>query len=475
MSIQGMKMGNKIFIFLIAIVLSSSYFFWSKSKVSPAVILTNKVGVGNDYNYSDDIINRQFDKSSPANRLLHANSSKNLNSKDENNDFTFIFDSIVTDKITEKKQINKEDKPLLQDEKNGENDEYENASSYSTSPIMDSEDKYKVKECVEYSQEEVYRYFNRQRKEAGLNELKPNMQLEQSATSHAMYLQSNHLTGHFEKIPDDPFFTGESTLDRVVKSGVNVPSAKEGISYRSNAIQSIDDLMLAIYHRFTILSFNVTDVGIGLAYEDAQCVYALVHNIVNNAFNTVCNSAFAFSDDYECFSTEFLNSNICINKNDKMQKNFLIHACGENTLIESDAYQLAKYAPKDLSKYVLYPPDEASDVIRAFVEEKPDPLPDRNVSGNPISIQFNPHFYVKGVENTSFKLFSNDNKEVDDVRILDHQSDPNGIFTSYQYALFPLQILAEDSIYRAKFSFYNLSTKQDESIEWSFSTKKKLF
>ena len=59
----------------------------------------------------------------------------------------------------------------------------------------------------------------------------------------------------------------------------------------------------------------------------------------------------------------------------------------------------------------------------AFYNESPDPLPDYDVSGFPISVEFNDHF-IKNVKLKDFRLL-NEEKEVVETRTLDQHNDPH--------------------------------------------------
>ena len=85
---------------------------------------------------------------------------------------------------------------------------------------------------------------------------------------------------------------------------------------------------------------------------------------------------------------------------------------------------------------VLWPPDGARDVPPAFFIEEPDPLPDRDVAGNPISIQFNPGRAGRAEMQkfALYRLVGNDAVEVSDTRLLDNNNDPNKVLSPHQFA-----------------------------------------
>ena len=123
---------------------------------------------------------------------------------------------------------------------------------------------------------------------------------------------------------------------------------------------------------------------------------------------------------------------------------------------------------------VMWPPDEAGNIPPAFFEEDPDPLPDRSVSGYPVSIQFNPAT-TESVELASFTLLKwADNgvefswKPVGDTRILDQQTDPQKQLDARQFVLFPLQRLDWASHYRVEFEAW--VDGEYRHYAWGFST-----
>ena len=124
-----------------------------------------------------------------------------------------------------------------------------------------------------------------------------------------------------------------------------------------------------------------------------------------------------------------------------------------------------------LPDVVLWPPPGATDIPPAFFVEDPDPLPDVDVSGYPVSIQFNPGRNGT-VRLNSFRLFRVDGDErtaVDALPVLDRVSDPHQLLTGYEFALFPRQRLQWGATYVAvvEASLGGASRR----FEWQFETQ----
>jgi hypothetical protein len=120
---------------------------------------------------------------------------------------------------------------------------------------------------------------------------------------------------------------------------------------------------------------------------------------------------------------------------------------------------------------VTWPTDGADDVPPAFFNEEPDPLPDLAVSGYPVSVEFNPH-YADDVELLSLRLYAVDpdggERELTG-RLLDRESDPNGLFNARQFAWFPLQRLDWATQHRVE--FVARVDGIERLITWNFKTR----
>ena len=121
--------------------------------------------------------------------------------------------------------------------------------------------------------------------------------------------------------------------------------------------------------------------------------------------------------------------------------------------------------PRQEIPYVVYPVGNSA--VPEFYGERPDPVPDRAITGNPASIAFSET--AGRIEMQSFKLYRGD-EEVAPVRVLTRRNDPNRKFTDRQFALFPLNPLEYDTAYRAVFRYSR--NGQKAKAEWTFRTKR---
>jgi len=113
---------------------------------------------------------------------------------------------------------------------------------------------------------------NHHRTLAGLAPVMPEVRLLHAAQSHASYLNSTGQTGHFETQRTDPSFTGRTPFQRISSVGYGYLVAAEVVGSLSSAdpVVALDALVAAIYHRFVILSSDVSHAGSGVASRRVQ-------------------------------------------------------------------------------------------------------------------------------------------------------------------------------------------------------------
>ncbi len=258
-------------------------------------------------------------------------------------------------------------------------------------------------------------YLNILRQKVSLAPLIRQDALEQSAYAHAAYLLANDLYTHSEERRFTGF-SGVTPMQRAIRSGYQSGSVLENIYAGDvDATDSIDILFSDIYHRFAFLHFAIRDIGVA-DLSDPGYRYRRVHT-------------------YEMG-------------------------------IPANPAAAQRSASPEI---VVWPYENAEDILPVFYEEEPDPLPECSVSGYPISVQFAPDTR-EGVMLQSLKLYDAEGKEVEDTVILDAQSDPNRLFQTGTYALMPMKRLEWGSRYRVEMRYTdaeNLSHRKS----WFFSTR----
>lgn len=288
--------------------------------------------------------------------------------------------------------------------------------------------------------------LNLVRSQGGMSTYARHAQLDQAATNHATYIQTNNQTGHQQQV-GLPGFTGVNPWDRVIALGYPTAYVSENISYGdANGFDSVDLLMSAIYHRFGFLDFARDVVGIGATSQASQLA-ASVYNMGNNLLNTAC-----------------LNASSAIPLG-----TYYTNVCQGGKVLPVASYDQAMNTLINANPgLVVWPPINGYDIPPAFFEESPDPLPDLSVSGYPVSVQFNPNQFSK-VTVTRFALFQADSNQEISTRQLNETTDPNKRFSNLEYALFPLQRLAWDTAYRAELEY--TANNASQRFSWNFVTR----
>ena len=287
-----------------------------------------------------------------------------------------------------------------------------------------------------------YEYLNKLRNSAGMISLNKNLILQTAAKNHAYYLYVNNKSGHYETEGKEGF-TGVTPVDRALNAGYYSKFVIENVSVGDDDyFSSIDHLFSAIYHRFGFLNFDINEIGIGNYQKD------YVYDMGNYNLNKLCQK-----DNYQINYKYYVN--VCKN---------------EDLKIPYELYNdVIKNTENKNSRIVVWPYNGAHNVLPVFYEEDPDPLPDYSVSGYPISIQFNPYYFIDNVELNYFKLFDENGNEILNTRLINSQNDPNHEFTPKEFALFPLQRLEWGSVYNVEVSYtYNGNSY---ILDWSFKTK----
>jgi len=294
-------------------------------------------------------------------------------------------------------------------------------------------------------------YVNDIRQHSGLIPFSHNKKLSNAAKSHAKYLVRQHKSGHYEK-KGYKGFTGKTPAHRVIHAGYPSKMVMENISTNTkNYKASVNILMSAIYHRFVFLTFDKDEIGIGKAINTRSKAprSVNVYNLGNSALRKACQKSFTLTRGMS------YTTNVCKNSKKKIPESYFKKRLSDTK--------------RKSAKIVLYPYPNQTAINPAFYNESPDPLPGYKVSGYPVSVEFNPHYYQK-VTLQSFRLFDHKGKEIKKRKILSAKTDRNHKFSALQFAFMPLKRLEYATKYRVEFKA--IADRRKIYKKWSFTTKR---
>ena len=300
-------------------------------------------------------------------------------------------------------------------------------------------------EDIAYERSHAFDYVSETREAMGMNGLTPNTLLERAAQSHADYLVVNHAKSHFETA-GKPHFTGVAPVDRVVHVGYPSLRVSENLStHHHSAKASVEGLFSAIYHRFAFLDPQIDEMGVGVTQDAAEGS--------NSAFVYVMGNS--------------LVRNLCQEESFSGVGKYVYKVCADRKhRIRAEAFARAlHFWQRENPRLILYPYDGQEGVSPVFYEESPDPLPESEVSGFPISVIFNPAFFEQ-VSAVSLTLYKG--QERVPAYFMDKENDPHGRFSTHQFALFPSERLAYNTRYRAVLQYRYKDEMQQHT--WHFST-----
>ena len=285
---------------------------------------------------------------------------------------------------------------------------------------------------------------------SGMVKLTSNNELNISSYNHALYLDSNNISGHDENNTKQNF-TGVNPVDRTIISGFKSRLISENLSVGQDSEDlSLKGLMSAIYHRFGFLDFNINTIG----YGSVDKTY--VYNMGNSDLNLLCNDG------------NYTGNNA-----------YTYNVCSDTSFrIESNIYNNKLNQTRNANpSYVIYPYNNETNVTTVFYEESPDPLPTYGVSGYPISVEFNKNEYnMSNFSINSFIIYDNDNNVLelasdfnDSNNILSKVNDINLHLDEYKFAIFPKNVLDYNTKYKVEFSYNYIGTTK--LIQWNFTTE----
>jgi len=258
-----------------------------------------------------------------------------------------------------------------------------------------------------------FNWFNFRRQQVGLAAVARNAVIDTAALGHSNYQKLNNTITH-DQIATKPGFTGRTVGDRLAAAGYGFASTNsyaygEVISATSDTsgFNAAEDLIAAIYHRFVILEPMFKEAGAGSATVPSGLTY---------------------------FTTNFA------------------------------ANGLDRGLPR--GSVVVYPSPSQSRVPRNFFSdnESPDPVPNRNEVGYPISVHAN---ITATVTVQSFTVKPRGGTANLNVRLLTSGSDTQT--PSSAAAIVPLDPLATGTTYDVQ--FVGKVDDVDVNRSWSFTTQ----
>jgi uncharacterized protein YkwD len=257
-----------------------------------------------------------------------------------------------------------------------------------------------------------FNWINYRRTQAGVGALTRNAQLDRSSQAHSDYQRLNNTVTHDEQ-SNKPGFTGATLEDRVRAAGYTlVPDYASGeiiaASTGNTGFFMAEELVTAIYHRFVMFEPLFKDMGSGAATNSANYVY----------FTTNLGATRGYSPGLPSHTI------------------------------------------------VTWPFNGQTGVQPTFASnfEEPDPVPDRNEVGYPISVHAN---LTETLAVQSFTVRPRGGSNLA-TRLLVKGQDTNTTMASVA-SIVPLAPLSANTSYEVSFSGTVGGTAVSKS--WSFTTK----
>ncbi len=257
-----------------------------------------------------------------------------------------------------------------------------------------------------------FNWFNFRRQQLGVPALTRNSKIDAAAQGHSDYQQLNDTITHEQTLGRNGF-TGKTTGERLLAGGYTLPPGGyaygEVISATSNhsGFNAAEDLIAAIYHRFVIFEPIFREGGSGAATVSGGLTY---------------------------FTTDFAAIGL-------------------------------KPAQQNSGTFFTYPFAGQQRVpIRFFSDnEVPDPVPNRNEVGYPVSVHANLGSILDAL---SFTVQARGDTPLQ-VRVLTHATDAQTPASAV--AIIPLTVLKPATTYDVRFS--GTIDGAGISRSWSFTTQ----
>ena len=255
-----------------------------------------------------------------------------------------------------------------------------------------------------------FNWFNYRRGQTGLASLARNSLIDNAALGHSNYLNLNNTVAH-EQVLGKPGFTGVNLGDRLAKAGYVVTTLQGEViagAANTSGFYLAEELITAIYHRFVIFEPLFKEGGAGAA--------------VNNS-------------GYAYFTTDLAGN--------------------------------SSYGPGlPAGQIVAYPFSGQQKVAVSFSSdnESPDPVPNQDVVGYPISVHAN---YGAVLNVATFSVRQRGSATDLSVRLLRSDSDAHTPVSAA--AIIPLAPLTAATTYDV--SFIGKVNGANLTRNWSFTTR----
>lgn len=258
-----------------------------------------------------------------------------------------------------------------------------------------------------------FNWFNFRRQQMGLAALARNTQIDKAASNHSNYQALNDTITH-DEVAGKRGFTGVSVLDRLQAAQYQFPASNyaygEVISATAdtNGVSAAEDLITAIYHRFVVFEPKFLETGAASATAGSGYTYSTTD-----------------------FATRTLNQG------------------GLGT-----------------GRLVTYPIKDQQNLPVVFYsdQEQPDPVPDRNEVGYPVSV----HADITSVLTVQSFTINPHGGAALTTKLLRYGTDPE-INRPSVAAIIPLAVLQAQTVYDVR--FVGSVDGVPVTLAWSFKTR----
>ena len=258
-----------------------------------------------------------------------------------------------------------------------------------------------------------FNWFNFRRQQMGLAPMARNALIDKAAQAHSNYQAINDTITH-DEVATKRGFTGASVLDRLRAAQYRFPASNyafgEVISATAdtNGVSAAEDLIAAIYHRFVIFEPKFLETGSASATTGSGYTY---------------------------FTTNFATRTL-------------------------DQGGLGS------GRLVTYPVPDQQNLPTVFYsnQEEPDPVPDRNEVGYPVSV----HADITSVLTVQSFTISARGGAALSTRLLRYETDRN-ISEPSVASIIPLAVLQAQTVYDVRFA--GSVDGVPVTLAWSFKTR----